>query len=104
MATFFPGDQVKPFPFYMLRILAHVSEFITWISNGKIPLGQLSILTPPVLYLSCEYTLSDAKAKKEIGYAPVYSLDEGIEITAKYLKEVIKAHEQEEKERGGKKD
>jgi nucleoside-diphosphate-sugar epimerase len=68
-----------------------------------VPLGQLEILTPPTLALAgSEYYFSTKKAQDELGWKPLFTVDEGMKNTAEYFKSLkeasrIKAEAKKEK-------
>jgi nucleoside-diphosphate-sugar epimerase len=48
-------------------------------------LGQLTVLTPPTLVVSrSEYYFSVAKAKRDLGWRPLFTPEEGIELSVAY--------------------
>ena len=81
------GEEVKELPYWLMFLLAHFAELVSRLTYDKIRLGKLSNLTPSSIYQSGEFYFSDAKAKKQIGYTPIYPLDEAIDISAAYVKQ-----------------
>ena len=81
------GEEVKELPYWLMFLLAHFAELVARLTYDKIRLGKLSNLTPASIYQSGEFYFSDAKAKKQIGYTPIYPLDEAIDISAAYVKQ-----------------
>ncbi|GBG25927.1 3 beta-hydroxysteroid dehydrogenase type 3 [Hondaea fermentalgiana] len=61
--------------------LAYLSELNAWLFRGKLSLGRdLDMLTPAMLSTATmSYTYSSAKARRVLGYNPVFSLDEAIQ-------------------------
>lgn len=61
--------------------LAYVSELNAWLFRGKTTLGRdLDTLTPAMLSTATmSYTYTSAKARRILGYKPVFSLDEAIQ-------------------------
>jgi nucleoside-diphosphate-sugar epimerase len=85
------GFKFKLLPNPLVVTLAYVSEFLTWISNGRIPLGELAWLTPITLTLCrADLYFSTEKAKKELGWTPIYSEEEGMEICYEYQTALMK--------------
>lgn len=66
-------------------ILAPISEFLQWVSNGQLTskLGEFSLLTKPMFDL-CEvsYSLNGDKAKNAINYRNLFSFEEGCQRCA----------------------
>jgi len=92
-----PGRYLPP---TVIDVVARVSEWLQDITKGKINplLGSLVELTPPVLVLSRGvWTVDDAKARKEIGYKPLYSWEESCQLFGNYFNEV-KANAEKTKE------
>ena len=68
-------------PMTPLWILAYISEWNQLLFKGRVSLGKnLDMLTPPALMTaSMNYSYGSDKAQRDLGYAPVYTLDEGIQ-------------------------
>lgn len=68
-------------PMFPLWIIAYVSEFFQWAFKGKLSLGRdLDILTPSTLVTACmSYSYKSDKARKILGYEPVFSVEEAIQ-------------------------
>ena len=64
-----------------LWIAAYISEWNQQLFQGRLSLGKnLDMLTPPALMTaSMNYSYTSDKAKRDLGYEPVYTLDEGIQ-------------------------
>lgn len=78
-------------PMFISYILSFISYFLTLFSNGKLDLGVLKYIKPPMLFLSsASFILYDDKAKKILHYEPFYNFEEGIYKTVKkYIKYCI---------------
>jgi len=49
-------------------------------------MGQLKVLTPPTLVVSrAEYYFSVEKAKRDLQWSPLFTPDEGIDLSVSYL-------------------
>jgi len=68
-------------PMAPLWIVSYISEMNQWLFKGKVSLGRdVDMLTVPMLQTaSMEYTYTSAKARKVLGYEPVYELEEAIQ-------------------------
>ncbi len=73
--------KVVNMPYRMLHALAFCLEKIAFITHKEPALTRYSVGS---LYF--DMTLSQQKAKEILGYEPVYSIDEGIVLTAEWLK------------------
>jgi len=74
-------------PPYVLLPVSYVSEWISDKSKGRVSLGKLDWLTPPVLHLAGgTYYFSDEKARRMIGYKPVYDTKESMLLTVAYYR------------------
>ncbi|WP_434777862.1 NAD-dependent epimerase/dehydratase family protein [Neisseria sp. Ec49-e6-T10] len=74
--------KVRKLPYVMLYIVANVLEKIAKVTGKEPALTRYSI---GALYF--DMTLSQHKASTVLGYQPQYTLEEGIVLTAKWLKE-----------------
>jgi len=79
----------------VLSILAPTVEWLTSISRGSFPMpGTLKYLSPSVLLLSrLDATFSDAKAQRLLDYHPVYSMEEGMQLTVQYWQQLKKSNQ-----------
>merc|ERR1712194_231610 len=70
-------------PMGIIRPLASVVNFLHSSSKGRISLGKdLDMLTPAAMStFSMSYTFSSAKAREKLGYEPLFSLEEGVQLT-----------------------
>ncbi|KAL6054530.1 Short chain dehydrogenase/reductase family 42E, member 1 [Balamuthia mandrillaris] len=72
---------VKPAVSYPL---ATIFEFVSWLTRGKLKAEALK-LTPPVLrHARAEIYFNDSKARKELGYRPVYTMEESFRRLEEY--------------------
>jgi len=61
------------------------------VPRGKLSLGELQFLTPVTMALGCtEYYYSTNKAKEDFDWHPLYTMEEGMQNTAKYFKSLGK--------------
>jgi len=77
----------KLVPAPVMTAIAHTVEFLTSITRGYITpyLGQLACVTPPVLALSrTSWFFTHARAVRDFNYAPLYSVDEAMAVSAQY--------------------
>lgn len=68
---------------------------VVFISRkGKYPKGKLlKPFNPMGIYgIINEHTYNISKAKKVLGYVPVYTKEEGEHLTAKFVKSTLKIH------------
>jgi nucleoside-diphosphate-sugar epimerase len=78
------GRRFRLAPAPLISALAWASETLTRASRGKLKLGELAKLRPATVALSRgTYYFSDAKARRDFGYRPLYTIDEGIDITVR---------------------
>ena len=70
-------------PMAPLWVIAYISELNQLVFKGKVSLGRdVDMLTPPMLSTATmEYTYTSGKARKVLGYEPVYLLEEAIQIS-----------------------
>mmetsp|Transcript_4555 Transcript_4555/g.7905 ORF Transcript_4555/g.7905 Transcript_4555/m.7905 type:complete len:802 (+) Transcript_4555:362-2767(+) len=68
-------------PMAPLYVISYISEFVQWAFKGKVSLGKdVDILTPATLITATmSYTYTSKKAKRVLGYEPVFTLDEAIQ-------------------------
>jgi len=78
-------------PFWLLWSLAYTVELLTWLSGdsawlrSKVLGPQLAVLTPPAVWMvSTDLCYCIDKAKNELGYRPIISMDEAYAKTAKF--------------------
>ena len=71
-------------PYSIIIFFAFILELIVWILR---PFGKISVpFTRSSIYCVCKgMTISWNKAKKELGYAPIYSYEESKNNTVQYL-------------------
>jgi nucleoside-diphosphate-sugar epimerase len=76
-------------PMAPLWAIAYISELNQWLFKGKVSLGRdVDMLTPPMLATATmEYTYTSAKARKVLGYEPVFLLEEAIQTSLHELYE-----------------
>lgn len=74
--------SVKALPYRLLYAVSALMEGISAVTKKEPRLTRYSI---GVLYY--DMTLDNGKAERLLGYKPKYSLDEGINLTAKWFKE-----------------
>jgi nucleoside-diphosphate-sugar epimerase len=99
------GNEFKLLPRLVPIVLSYVVETIAWLSKGRIPLGQLQILTPPTIVIaSSEYYFSTENAQKDLGWKPLFTVDEGMKNTAEYFKSLKEENRIREGKKEGKKD
>eukprot|EP01062_Namystynia_karyoxenos_P062327 TRINITY_DN5521_c0_g1_i1.p1 TRINITY_DN5521_c0_g1~~TRINITY_DN5521_c0_g1_i1.p1 ORF type:complete len:397 (+),score=121.79 TRINITY_DN5521_c0_g1_i1:83-1273(+) len=64
-------------PKSMMWVLAYITELLVWFTGDRIKLGDLRMLTPAMMNTAAmSYTFDCSKAKKVLGYEPVYSFDQ----------------------------
>ncbi|WP_313434034.1 NAD-dependent epimerase/dehydratase family protein [Novosphingobium sp.] len=65
----------KVVPSWLVRTIARVGEAAAWLSGGRIkpPVTRQDLAT-----MAVEVTLDITKAKRDLGYAPVVSVEEGM--------------------------
>ena len=74
--------QLCTVPFSLLYGIAYIQEVIASITQKEPHLTRYSV---GVLYF--DMTLNQDRAKQQLGYKPLYSLEQGIEITANWLRQ-----------------
>lgn len=72
--------SVRALPYFVLYGLACINEWLAKITHKEPALTRYSVGT---LYF--DMTLNPDLASKRLGYKPIYSLEEGIDITAEWL-------------------
>lgn len=61
-------------------MIGHVVELIQRVTRGRVNLGELGSLSVATwLVAGSTYTMRIDKAKRYLGYAPLYTVEEGIE-------------------------
>jgi sterol-4alpha-carboxylate 3-dehydrogenase (decarboxylating) len=81
------GKTFKILPRALSVFLAYAVETISRLTKGRLSLGQLQILTPATLvFAGAEYYFSTERAKKELDWRPLYTVEEGMKNTADYFK------------------
>mmetsp|Transcript_19754 Transcript_19754/g.27563 ORF Transcript_19754/g.27563 Transcript_19754/m.27563 type:complete len:396 (-) Transcript_19754:116-1303(-) len=71
-------------PYAISITLGYLADWALWLSSGGIK-GKLMELSPVSVFLARATFFYDiSKAKRELGYAPVHSIEEGIRLTAEY--------------------
>jgi sterol-4alpha-carboxylate 3-dehydrogenase (decarboxylating) len=81
------GRRFKIAPRWILSAVAWSVEGLLWGSRGRLrgALGQLAMLRPAALTLARgTYYFSHQKATDDFGYAPLYTIDEAIDATARH--------------------
>eukprot|EP01105_Mastigella_eilhardi_P027131 TRINITY_DN8208_c0_g1_i1.p1 TRINITY_DN8208_c0_g1~~TRINITY_DN8208_c0_g1_i1.p1 ORF type:complete len:392 (+),score=71.98 TRINITY_DN8208_c0_g1_i1:29-1204(+) len=69
----------------ILLVVSYVVEFLTRISHGLLIPQAMKILTPSTMSLATgNFWLVPDKAARELGYAPLYTVDEAVEICKRY--------------------
>lgn len=77
---YYPSLQIIYAPRNLLVVLAYVVEAIAWITRDRVPLGQLGLVTPAMLATaSMSFSFDCAKARRVLGYRPVYTVDEAVQ-------------------------
>ena len=67
-------------PRNFMVLLAHAVEFLQWISRGRVS-GEIKMLTPAMVELAgTSYVLKSSKARSILGYRPLYTVDEGVQL------------------------
>ncbi|MDX7998060.1 NAD(P)-dependent oxidoreductase [Xenorhabdus sp. Reich] len=77
------GYRIKALPYPLLYGFAAMLEGIAMITQKEPLLTRYSI---GAAYYSM--TLDNSKAREELGYSPVYTIEEGIHLTANWLKKL----------------
>ncbi|OTA20247.1 NAD dependent epimerase/dehydratase, UDP-glucose-4-epimerase [Xenorhabdus beddingii] len=77
------GYRIKSLPYPLLYSVAAIMEGIAMLTRKEPLLTRYGI---GAAYYSM--TLDTAKAREELGYAPVYTMEEGIHLTANWLKQI----------------
>jgi nucleoside-diphosphate-sugar epimerase len=74
-------------PFWPILILGYISEWTQRIFKGRVSLGDIDFCTPGTLITSAmAYTYTSGKAKRDLGYEPAWTIDEGIQQSiAEYI-------------------
>jgi len=78
---FKPSLWLFPAPYYILRFASHFVEWLQWLTRDRLWLGALADLTPAaILNSSLSYTFTDKKAGRLLGYAPLFTVDEALQL------------------------
>ena len=72
--------RIRSFPYPLLFALACCSELVAKVTGKEPTLTRYSV---GALYF--DMTLNPEKANQRLGYQPIYSLEEGINLTAEWL-------------------
>lgn len=72
--------RIRPLPYPVLFALACCSELVAKVTGKEPTLTRYSV---GALYF--DMTLNPEKANQRLGYQPIYSLEEGINLTAEWL-------------------
>lgn len=92
----YPAPHVH-LPYMLLYIVAVILQFISWA------LSPLVILTPPLTPMKVALAGTDhfyncERAKKDMGYKPVYTLDQGLKLTIESFTHLRNTQIKEEKQ------
>ncbi|BFZ14635.1 hypothetical protein BsWGS_17674 [Bradybaena similaris] len=92
----YPAPHVH-LPYMLLYIVAVILQFISWA------LSPLVILTPPLTPMKVALAGTDhfyncERAKKDMGYKPVYTLDQGLKLTIESFTHLRNSQVKEEKQ------
>lgn len=86
IAAIFNGDIVT---LPNAKFIANISEWLQKIGKGHIPLGDLRKLTPSSYWAACStLTISSKKAERDLGYKPIYNMEESFGRLADFVDEV----------------
>lgn len=82
-----PWLALHYFPLLPLLVLAHVVEGIQWLTRNGLR-GDIALATPAALNTAkFSYAVDCSKAECVLGYKPLYSLDEGVQMSVAQWKE-----------------
>ncbi|MGK5048321.1 NAD-dependent epimerase/dehydratase family protein [Janthinobacterium sp. GB4P2] len=79
--------QIVSVPYRVLALAARLMQFASRFTRREPSLTPYSIGA-----LSFDMTLDNAKARKVLGYRPIVSLQEGIALTAQWMRQEAAAH------------
>ncbi|WP_159564646.1 NAD-dependent epimerase/dehydratase family protein [Budvicia diplopodorum] len=74
--------RIKPLPYWILSRLAGSMELWSQYSHREPAFTRYSMGA-----LNFDMTLDSTKARQELGYIPRYSIDDGIDLTVRWIKE-----------------
>ena len=80
--AFFPALRVNRMPYVFVRLLAHGLETLQRVIPHRLTpatVGDLAMLSPATLNTCIDYVFSCSKAEEVLGYAPIYTVDQGIQ-------------------------
>ena len=68
----------------MMMFIAVLLEWICWII---FPIVEIKPLLTPISVggVCCRHTFTDAKARKDLGYSPLFTPEESMRITMRYF-------------------
>jgi len=80
------GHKLVQIPMFLASLCCSLSEWVCYLTRAKISLGLADFYTPPVLTLTCaEIYVNDSLSQRALNYSPIYTLEEGVDITADYF-------------------
>ncbi|MCI3947938.1 NAD-dependent epimerase/dehydratase [Pseudomonas syringae] len=80
--------RVQPMPYRLLHTLAGALELLACVTRKEPMLTRYSVAA-----VNFDMTLSQTRAIDELGYRPLYSMEEGIQLTGQWLRsEVVNLH------------
>jgi sterol-4alpha-carboxylate 3-dehydrogenase (decarboxylating) len=79
------GLLVVPTPDVLIRVLAHVVEWNKWLGLLPTPRALDQLTSCTVEYLDLSYAFSSAKARQVLGYEPLYTVEQGVDMALKEL-------------------
>ena len=72
---------VTRLPPRLLYAVSHLVEAVQWLTGNALK-GEVATLTPAMFHTArCAYTFSSARARSQLGYQPLYSLDAAVHRT-----------------------
>lgn len=79
---YYPACKLVYPPPNLLSLVARIVRMISWLTKDGVPLGELKNMTPAMLATArMTYTYNCEKARRVIGYKPLYTLDEAVQKT-----------------------
>ncbi|ATV15630.1 NAD(P)-dependent oxidoreductase [Pseudomonas avellanae] len=73
--------HVQPMPYRLLHTLATALELLACVTRKEPMLTRYSVAA-----VNFDMTLSQTRAINELGYRPLYSMEEGIQLTGQFLR------------------
>eukprot|EP01027_Heterolobosea_sp_BB2_P014740 GEZU01021152.1.p1 GENE.GEZU01021152.1~~GEZU01021152.1.p1 ORF type:complete len:150 (+),score=51.91 GEZU01021152.1:803-1252(+) len=89
-----PDIKVQVLPYYIVLMLAFVSDLLVWLSGGRLRAPFFTLSRGMLGHLYYSYSLDNRKAERELGFKPLYSVEDMFQHSAYLYK--LKKQQQEQ--------